>query len=102
MKYSLRMAGGIVGSLMLVTATSAGTSFQDHMDNCLEKFANTHDSAMVMLECTAADGKLSACKVLESNAPSKGFEKAALCVAEALPMGSKVGDIKVPIRFAGG
>ncbi|GAA0559013.1 hypothetical protein GCM10008942_04360 [Rhizomicrobium electricum] len=52
-----------------------------------------------MLECTAADGKLSDCKVLEAPAPAAGFDKAALCVAEALPVGSRTGSIKVPIKF---
>ena len=50
---------------------------------------------------TAAGGKLADCKVVESNG-SKGFEKAAMCVADALPIGTKTGDIKVPIRFPGG
>jgi hypothetical protein len=101
MKFSFRLAGGLVASLALVGSTSAATSFQDHMDTCLAKYANPHDTALVMLECTAQDGKLSACKVVDNSAPNKGFDKAALCVAEALPMGSKVGDIKVPIRFSG-
>ena len=102
MKYYLRLAGGMVASLVLVGTSAHAASFQDHMDSCIEKFANAHDSALVMLECTAADGKLSGCKVLDNSAGGKGFDKAALCVAEALPMGTKVGDIKVPIRFAGG
>ena len=102
MKNAIRLAGGILGSLMLVSASSAGPSFQDHVDSCLSKYANAHDSALVMLQCTAADGKLSNCTVVENNAKAKGFDRAALCVAEALPMGAKVGDIKVPIRFAGG
>ncbi len=55
-----------------------------------------------MLQCTAADGKLSNCTVVENNAKAKGFDQAAICVAQALPMGAKTGDIKVPIRFAGG
>ena len=101
MKYAIRLAGGILGSLMMISSSSAGSAFQDHVDSCLAKYANNHDSALVMLQCTAADGKLSNCSVVQSDAKSKGFDRAALCVAEALPMGGKVGDIKVPIRFAG-
>lgn len=55
-----------------------------------------------MLECTADGGKLTGCKVLENSVPGKGFDKAALCVADALPMGSKTGTVKVPMRFPGG
>ena len=100
MKYSIRLAAGIVGALALAGSASAA-SFQDQMDSCLSKYANPHDQALVVLQCTAAGGKLADCKVVENNA-SKGFEKAAMCVADALPIGSKTGDIKVPIRFPGG
>ena len=93
--------GGVGLSLALVTASSAG-SFQDSMAKCLTKNANTRDSAMVMLQCTANNGKLSGCQVLSDSAPGKGFDKAALCVAEALPMGDKSGDVKIPMRFPGG
>ena len=55
-----------------------------------------------MLECSATAGKLSGCKVLEDSKAGKGFDKAALCVADALPMGSKTGVVKVPMRFPGG
>ena len=101
MKYSIRIAAGMVGALLLAGQASAAGSFQEHMDDCLSRYANAHDQALVVLECTAQDGKLSACKVVESNGP-KAFEKAAMCVADALPIGTKVGDIKVPIRFPGG
>ena len=53
------------------------------------------------IEIGATDCYLTNCTVAENNA-SKGFEKAALCVADALPIGAKTGDIKVPIRFPGG
>jgi hypothetical protein len=52
-----------------------------------------------MLECTAADGKLTDCKVLEAPAPANGFDKAAMCVAEVLPVGTRTGSIKVPVKF---
>ncbi len=102
MKYSIRLAAGFAAALALASQASAAGSFQDQMDSCLSRYANPHDSALVVLECTAANGKLADCKVVESNASAKGFDKAAMCVAEALPIGSKVGDIKVPIRFPGG
>ena len=60
------------------------------------------DAALVVLECTAGGGKLTDCKVVQSDGSAKGFDKAAMCVADALPIGSKTGDIKVPIRFPGG
>eukprot|EP01037_Dinobryon_pediforme_P014714 gene14716-14839_t len=74
----------------------AGSAFQDRVDQCLERHANTHDTASVTLQCTAQGGKLSECKVVENSAPGRGFDKAALCVAESLPMGAKVGEIKIP------
>lgn len=101
MKYSIRLAAGIIAFASVAGTASAG-SFQDAMDSCLSRYANAHDSALVVLECTAGGGKLSACKVVQSDGSSKGFDKAAMCVADALPIGSKVGDIKVPIRFPGG
>lgn len=100
MKYSIHVAAGLLTAFALAGQATAG-SFQDQMDDCLSRFANTHDSAMVMIQCTAGGGKLSDCKIVESNGTAKGFDKAALCVASSLPMGSKTGDIKIPIRFPG-
>jgi len=96
-----KFAGGCALALALAGQASAG-SFEDSMSKCLTKNANTRDAAVVMLECTADGGKLSGCKVLENSQPNKGFDKAALCVADALPMGSKSGTVKVPMRFPGG
>jgi hypothetical protein len=93
--------GGIALSLLLAGASSAA-SFQDSLEKCIAKNANPHDAAVVMLECSADAGKLTGCKVVENSQPSKGFDKAALCVADALPMGSKSGTVKVPMRFPGG
>ncbi|MDB5446728.1 MAG: hypothetical protein JWQ97_2045 [Phenylobacterium sp.] len=101
MKKVIVVMGGISLSLVLASATAAA-SFEESMARCLSKNANTRDTAMVMLDCTADGGKLSACKVLSDSAPGKGFDKAALCVAEALPMGAKTGEVKVPMRFPGG
>jgi hypothetical protein len=101
MKNVIAVVGGIGLSFALVTATSAA-SFEESMTRCLSKNANTRDSATVMLDCTADGGKLSACKVLSESAPGKGFDKAALCVAEVLPIGSRTGEVKVPLRFPGG
>jgi hypothetical protein len=99
MKYSFGIAAA-VGALML-TGTAQAASFQEQVDSCLSRYANSRDAVLVMLECTAEGGKLSGCKVLENNGKA-GFDKAAMCVADALPMGAKTGDIKVPIRFPGG
>ncbi len=71
----------------------------DQMADCVNKFANPKMGATVMLQCTAGGGKLSNCKVLEAPTPANGFDKAAMCVADVLPVGSRTGTIKVPVRF---
>jgi hypothetical protein len=100
MNKFIAVTGGVALSLSLVGASSAG-SFEESMSRCLTKHANTRDSAMVMLECTADGGKLANCTVVSDSSGGKGFDKAALCVADALPMGSKTGTVKVPMRFPG-
>lgn len=97
----LKTAGGLALAFTFAGSALAG-NFEESMGKCLTKNANTKDAAVVMLECTADGGKLTGCKVLENSAPNKGFDKAALCVADALPMGSKTGQVKVPMRFPGG
>lgn len=91
----------VVMSLALAGAANAA-SFQESMAKCLVKNANTKDAATVMLQCKASGGKLDGCTVLSDSAPGKGFDKAALCVAEAMPIGDKSGDLKIPMRFPGG
>ena len=87
---------------LAIAGSACAADFQAQVDRCLSAHANTHDAASVMLECDANGGKLANCKVLENSAPaSKGFDKAALCVAEALPMPGKTGAVKIPLRFAG-
>ena len=91
---------------IVATATSlAGSAFaaslNDEFSDCVEKFANDRQSASVILECTARGGKLSNCKVTVGPSPANGFDKAALCVANLLPIGSRTGTVKVPIRFQG-
>ena len=100
MKNIIAVGGGVLISLVLASA-SAAASFEESMARCISKHANTRDAATVMLECSADGGKLSDCKVLQDSAAGKGFDKAALCVAEVLPMGSKTGQVKVPMRFPG-
>ena len=100
MKNIIAVGGGVLISLVLASA-SAAASFEESMARCISKHANTRDAATVMLECSADGGKLSDCKVLQDSAAGKGFDKAALCVAEALPMGAKTGQVKVPMRFPG-
>ena len=101
MQKAISLIGGVALSLVLAGAASAA-SFQESMAKCLTKNANTRDAATVMLQCTAAGGKLGGCSVVSDSAPGKGFDKAALCVAEAMPIGDKSGDVKIPMRFPGG
>ncbi len=100
MKYPAYLAAGLLAALSLA-GPAAANNLQAKMESCLSKHANTRQAATITLECNAADGKLSACKVISSQAPSPGFEKAAMCVAEVLPMGGKSGVIRVPVRFPG-
>ena len=86
---------------LLVAGAASAASFEESMSRCLSKNANARDAATVMLDCTADGGKLSACKVLSDSAPGKGFDKAALCVADVLPIGSRTGQVKVPVKFPG-
>ena len=102
MKFSIAVVAGFAGSLFIAQAASAAGGFEDQMGRCLQQYANTRDAAQVMLECSAADGKLSDCKVVDNSAAGKGFDKAAMCIAEKLPMGGKTGSVKVPFRFPGG
>jgi hypothetical protein len=97
MKFSAYVAG-LASVLVLATPSLAG-SLADQFASCASKFASSNKAASVMLECTAADGKLSDCKVTEATPTGGGFDKAALCVAEALPVGSRTGTVKVPIKF---
>jgi hypothetical protein len=101
MKTSVVFGTILVGSLIVFSTASAESAFEEHVTQCVGKYANANDSANVMLECTAGGGKLSDCKVVENNQPNKGFDKAAVCVAGSLPVGSKTGTIRVPVRFAG-
>ncbi len=101
MQKAVSLFGGVALSLVLASGVSAA-SFQENMAKCLVKNANTKDAATVMLQCTASGGKLDGCAVLSDSAPGKGFDKAALCVAEAMPMGDKSGEVKIPMRFPGG
>ncbi len=94
-----------ITAAMLTIVGSTGPAladFQERMEHCLTTFANPADPATVQLQCTASNGKLADCKVTQAVPADKGFEKAAICVADYLPMGSKSGAIVVPIRFPGG
>ncbi|MBS0411119.1 MAG: hypothetical protein JSR86_14465 [Proteobacteria bacterium] len=99
MKNSIAIAGGIIGSFLIAGTSLADGGFSAHVSQCVEKFANPAMGASVMLECTAAEGKLADCKVVENSVPGKGFDKAAMCVATFLPMGSKTGTVRVPVKF---
>ena len=100
MKNKIVMVMGLAAGLAWANC-SVAADFAEHMSNCLEKHANTHDKATVLLECEAAGGKLTNCKVVENSVGGKGFDKAAICVADAMPMAGKTGTIRVPFRFPG-
>lgn len=100
MKYPAFIAAGLLAVVSIAGPASAA-NLQAQMESCLSKHANTRQAASITLECTADAGKLTACKVVQSQAPSPGFEKAAMCVAEVLPMGGKTGTVRVPVRFPG-
>jgi len=102
MKYPIAIVAGMACSLFVAQTASAAGGFEDQMSRCLQQYANTRDAAQVMLECTADAGKLSECKVVDNSAAGKGFDKAAMCIADKLPMGAKTGTVKVPFRFPGG
>ena len=99
MKNKVMMVVAMVGGLVAANACVAA-DFQQQMSDCLEKHANTHDKANVLLECDAEGGKLTNCKVVE-NSGGKGFVDAAICIASAMPMAGKTGTIRVPFRFPG-
>jgi hypothetical protein len=98
MKKSIAFTAGMVGSFFL-GGTALAEGFQQHVTACVEKYADPSMTASVMLECTAGGGKLTGCKVVDNSAAGKGFDKAAMCLADFLPMGSKTGTIRVPLKF---
>jgi hypothetical protein len=100
-KKSIAVVGGVFSSFVLAGSSMADGAFQSHMADCVDKFASASESASVMLECNAGGGKLSDCKVVENSNPSKGFDKAALCVVAYLPIGGKTGTVRVPFKFQG-
>ena len=89
---------GAAGIMMVVEPALAG-DLASQFRECVSKYANNRQSVSVMLQCTAANGKLSDCTVTDAPSPVNGFDKAAICVADILPIGSKTGSVKVPIRF---
>ena len=91
----------IVASVMTISGSTFAASLNDEFSDCVQTFANNRQSASVILECKASGGKLSDCKVTVGPSPRDGFDKAAICVANLLPVGSKTGTVKVPIRFQG-
>lgn len=99
MKTTKLFAGVVALGFLLAGPVSAGDKFSDRMDSCLKKHVSAKEAASVVLECNADAGKLSGCKVVENSAGGKGFDKAAVCVAEFLPMGAKSGAVRVPMKF---
>jgi hypothetical protein len=88
-----------LAAALAFTVPSSAAGLAEQFAACAQKYASTKASAMVMLECNAAGGKLTDCKVLEAPSPAAGFDKAAMCVADVLPIGSRTGSIKVPVKF---
>ena len=86
-------------AVVAFSAAGSAASLAEQFANCATKYANPKLGATIMLECNAADGKLNDCKVLEAPTPANGFDKAAMCVAEVLPIGARTGSIKVPVKF---
>jgi hypothetical protein len=99
MKKSIAIAGGVIAGFFLVSSPLAEGGFQQHVTACVDKYADPNMTASVMLECTAGGGKLTACKVVDNSAAGKGFDKAAMCLADFLPMGTRTGTIRVPLKF---
>jgi hypothetical protein len=95
MRFGVLLAGAALAAVVAIPAEAG--SLADQFASCAQKYS-VNKAASVMLECTAADGKLSDCKVVDAGAVS-GADKAAICVADALPVGSRTGAIKVPIKF---
>lgn len=86
-------------ALLAFSASASAGGLAEQFNLCVNKYANPRLEATVMLDCQAADGKLNSCKVIENSSTVAGFDKAAMCVAEVLPIGSKTGQIKVPVKF---
>jgi hypothetical protein len=89
--------GALLASAAAFAMSAQAGSLAEQFTTCAQKYS-VNKAASVMLECTAADGKLSECKVLDAGT-TPGADKAAICVADALPVGSRTGSIKVPIKF---
>lgn len=87
--------------LAAVTMPSFAGDLNEVFTKCASKYGKSVKDATVTLECTAAAGKVSDCKVIDAPVPAEGFDKAALCVADSLPIGNKTGTIKFPIKFTG-
>jgi len=92
----------MAGVAIFVALPCSAGSFADEFSKCVTKYARSTQPATVTLECVAANGKVSDCKVTDAPVPRNGFDQAALCVADVLPVGSKTGPITVPIKFEPG
>ncbi len=88
-----------IAAVFTFSATATAGGLTEQFASCVAKFANPKVGATVMLECTAGEGKLTDCKVVDAPSPANGFDKAAMCVAEVLPIGAKTGTVKVPVKF---
>jgi hypothetical protein len=90
----------LVGAaVVLLSGSASAGSLADKFNACVAKFAYPTVEATVTLECNAGGGKLTDCKVVEAPNPARGFDKAAMCAADAIPVGERSGTIRFPIKF---
>lgn len=93
------IAIGLVSFAAFSAAAAAG-SLADDFAVCAAKYNVPKKlDATVVLSCNAADGKLEDCKVIETPEPKAVMSMAATCIATRLPIGSKTGETRVPIKF---
>lgn len=100
MKFERCFAVAAWAAILAVPAAAGDLTEVFH--KCVTTYATSTQGATVTLECVAADGKVSNCKVTDGPTPRAGFDRAALCVAAALPIGNKTGTITFPIKFEQG
>lgn len=104
-KHSGRTKVWGLAAVILAAAVFAGPAvadtLQDQYSDCLIRYSDEAQTGDVMLQCNAEDGRLIGCRVTNAPVPTRGLDKAALCVASHIPVGQREGEVRVPIRFKG-
>lgn len=95
----LTLTAALLLTAGVAQASNDATSLQSRLKACTDRYAVGGIDAVVTLTCQARDGKLEDCKPTSATPANRGFENAAVCVAAFLPMGTRVGEIHIPIRF---